>query len=305
MIMRIKKPKFIIYTPSFDESSGGIIALHRLCDLLNRHGEKAFVVPSYQKSKCFVTNIIRGIKHCRRMITLKALHTPILYNHHFISNSTIVIYPEIIDGNPLNAKNTVRWLLHKPGFHTGRVNFGKNDLFFFYQEIFNDIELNPHKDNLLKVTMLRDDLYKQINYGKRSSSCYMLRKGKGKKIVHDLKDSVLLDGKAHIEIAEIMNQCTYFISYDTETLYSQYAVLCGCISIVVPIDGKSKEQWQPVEKYRYGVAYGFDDIEEAQATAHLLYNVMKEDEVNSNESVTNFINFVYKYYNFDKIETSD
>ena len=37
--------RFIIYVPSFDENIGGNIALHRLCDLLNRQGETARLWP--------------------------------------------------------------------------------------------------------------------------------------------------------------------------------------------------------------------------------------------------------------------
>lgn len=35
--------KFIIYAPSFDENSGGNVVLHRLCDLLNKQGEHAYI----------------------------------------------------------------------------------------------------------------------------------------------------------------------------------------------------------------------------------------------------------------------
>ncbi|WP_413701364.1 FkbM family methyltransferase [Psychromonas sp. KJ10-10] len=35
--------KYIIYTPGFDSTNGGSIAMHRLCDLLNSNGYEAFI----------------------------------------------------------------------------------------------------------------------------------------------------------------------------------------------------------------------------------------------------------------------
>ena len=35
--------KFIIYTPLYNENTGGIVVLHKLCQLLNSIGETALV----------------------------------------------------------------------------------------------------------------------------------------------------------------------------------------------------------------------------------------------------------------------
>jgi hypothetical protein len=35
-------------------------------------------------------------------------------------------FKEQVFGNPLNAKNIVRWMLHTPGFHTGKKYYGSN-----------------------------------------------------------------------------------------------------------------------------------------------------------------------------------
>lgn len=303
--MKNKKLKFVVYALPYDENTGGIIALHRLCDLLNQKGEEAYLSKFYFSFPKFDKRIIlRSIYRILRWFvqrylipfkTNKIFNTPIINNNQ-INDEYIVIYPEIVSGNPLNAKNVVRWLLHKPGFHTGEINYGKNDIFFFYQVIFNDPVINPHEDHLLSVSWVRDDIYKQTNTQVRKGSCYMIRKGRGKKIVHDLNNSILLDGKSHKKIAEIMNKCEYFISYDLQTMYSQYAVLCGCKSIVIPENGVSKNEWQPKKEFQYGIAYGFDDIQEAEKTRDLVYESMKREEDNSNVSVGHFIKKIYKFF---------
>lgn len=293
---------YYIYAPPFNENIGGIIALHKLCDLINHNGEQAFLVPFVQKPilsdrKTVFEKLkfpLAMMKFIIKKITMSyethnLLLTPVVKKSEIIYSKAIVIYPEIVCGNPLNVKNVVRWLLHKPGFHKTEVNYGEKDIYFFYQIIFNDEKLNPHKDHLLTVTMIRDDIYKQTNFGKREGSCYMIRKGKNRIIVHDLKNSILLDGRSHREIARIMNKCEYFISYDMETMYSQYAVLCGCKSVVIPLEGVRKDEWQPKKEYQYGIAYGFNDIHESEKTKHLTYEMMKREEKKSNDSVKEFL----------------
>jgi len=309
--MEDKKLKFVVYAPPFDENSGGRIALHRLCDLLNQNGEEAYMyievrMPLINDHKSLLMKILYPLRFAKYLFLKyvynayginKSLKTPKVDFSTIKNNSnTVVIYPEIVSGNPLNGKNVVRWLLHKPGFHTGEINYGKNDIYFFYQVIFNDPTLNPYDDHLLTVLWFRDDIYKQTNFGKRKGTCYMVRKGKNRKIVHDAEDSNLLDGKSHEEVAKAMNECEYFISYDMETMYSQYAVLCGCKSIVIPKEGVSKDEWQPKKEFQYGIAYGFDDIDEASKTKHLVYDVLKKIESESNQSVKNFITKIYKIY---------
>ena len=50
-----------------------------------------------------------------------------------INDNTIVIYPEIISGNPLNCKNIVRWILLELGIEMPSDHFRNwqiNDLIY-------------------------------------------------------------------------------------------------------------------------------------------------------------------------------
>lgn len=143
-----------------------------------------------------------------------------------------------------------------------------------------------------------NDIYKQTNFGERSENCYILRKGKGRKIIHELENSILIDGLSHREIADIFNKVEYCISYDLYTTYSQYAVMCGCKSIVVPENGLSKEEWYTGEESRYGIAYGFDDLDYAEKTKDKLISYLKQQEKESEDNVKKFIK---KCKNFFKI----
>jgi hypothetical protein len=293
---------FVIQVGHFNDEMGGVIALHRLCHLLNEGGYEAYVWPP-KKPRHDPAHPVRSTLQRlsywlrgkdRRLRRAPGFITPIARERHVAEG--IVVYPEIVDGNPLRAERVVRWLLHKPGFHTGRAVYGPHDKFFFFQNAFNDPAINPHPDNLLKTVFIRDDIYKQTNFGPRSGTCYILRKGKDRPIVHPLENSVLVDDLSHRELAEVFNRVETCISYDTYTLYSAFAALCGCVSVVVPEEGKTKEEWYPDERDRYGQAWGFEDVEWARRTAPLLLPHLKAQEREANDSVRVFAEKCQGYF---------
>jgi hypothetical protein len=102
--------KFIIAAPPFNEGHGGVVALHRLCDRLNAAGYEAYIHPTGPNSE------IRP-----------GWRTPLQRGRSI--NDAVVIYPEVITGNPFNAPRVVRWLLNRPGWFTGKeMESSANDL---------------------------------------------------------------------------------------------------------------------------------------------------------------------------------
>ncbi|MCA9749973.1 MAG: hypothetical protein KC414_12765 [Romboutsia sp.] len=160
---------FIVVASSFNENSGGTIALHKLCDLLNKNGNKAYLWPLNKALLTWrypIKSLIEIIKYFYRLLkypnyykykTFSSFNTPIAKKRHL--KNAIVVYPEIISGNPLFSKKVVRWFLNKPGVLSGEINYGKNELYFYYQEAFNDQNINKNLDNRLQVSHIRDDIY--------------------------------------------------------------------------------------------------------------------------------------------------
>jgi len=298
--------KFIVYSPEYDENSGGSIALHRLCDLINRAGHECYLQPMdwvfFQKS------ILKKTKQLCRTFLNKITRRKFKTNSDFITpiakkedlDDAIVIYPEIIKDNPLRSKKVVRWLLYKIPPNDPILDNSK-DLFFYYQEAFN---VNPNSKNIniggqLQIIYVLDEIYKNKN-NKRMGTCYAIRKGKGKKIIHNNKNSILIDTLNHKKVSEIFNKSEFFISYDSYTMYSNYAAMCGCISIVVPEPGVEKDKWQPTEDLRLGVAYGFDDIEWAKQTSSKVGDFLKNEEMKKNKSIFNFIETCNEYFSSNR-----
>jgi len=299
--------KYYIYAPGYNENSGGSVVLHRLCHLINSiEGCEAYLVPPVPE-QLTVTNFRLFIRNlaciCKWLLSGRIFHWNYKTNPHWMTpviskffikdiNSSIVIYPEITHGNPLNGRNVVRWFLHQPGYFTKQINFGVNELHYKFNSAIRDFN---HCLSSLSMLELKVIYYPLEHYNMNGSKnvtgcCHSIRKGKNKNQCHP-SDSILIDGLSHHEVSEIFKKSKRFISYDDYTAYSLFASLCGCESIVVPGDGVSKEEWYPNPTDRYGIAYGFSEQEIAGAKAtkdKVLAHILKEHE-NSYENVKNFI----------------
>lgn len=94
----------MIFAPKWNNSSGGIMALHRLCHLIRKAGVLDCFLWNYSNAK--ITNPEYNTSYA---------------THKDQTKDCVAIYPEIIckerEGgeNPLNATKIVRWLLNKPG----------------------------------------------------------------------------------------------------------------------------------------------------------------------------------------------
>lgn len=304
--MSVKKRRYVIYAPSYDENSGGAIVLHRLCDLLNTNGVESCLYamrPQIDKRRsfCHVRQVIKMflfILKKNKYKTCDSFLTPLCTDVDITND--IIVYPEIVIGNPLGAKHVVRWLLHEPGYFYGDFIFNKDDLFFYFQKAFLKRDDITNIGGELRVVYLQD-AYKQDNRYERKGTCYILRKGKNRAMIHDVNDSELIDGLSHEKIAEIFNKSEICVSYDMYTMYSRYAAVCGCLPIVVPEDGIDKYQWRPEEELRWGIAYGYDDIPWAKETqSKVLPSLLQYEESSNKAAIDNFIDKCEKSFFSDE-----
>jgi hypothetical protein len=263
----------VIWAPTFDETIGGAIALHALCDRLHALGVEARVWPELKP-------LVRLGDSPRRMWRWLRYawsggdrdYSPGPFSNRLARNAdvkdAVVVYPEIVSGNPLRSERVVRWFLHKPGFHTGEIHYGPNDLCFCYNTAFNDASLNP-AGNCLRVSYL-DPVYHQWNFGDRSGSAFLIRKGRGRPLDAHPADAICVDGLDHNECAEVFNRVERLYSYDSYSYYSVFAALCGCTPIVIPEAGVSEAAWEPDHERRLGIAYGEARVGWAEATREAL-----------------------------------
>jgi hypothetical protein len=298
------KPDFIIFSPDYNPNNGGAIVLHYLCHLLNANGFLAHILPYFHcQDVSPFDDLVEKVCELNE-VKKRILGTPYQLNpdwntplypkeiaHIRHRDDVVVVYPEIIFGNPLRARHVARWLLHEPGFHHRQVYFEHGEVQFRYLDLHPVVRM-PWVDlsnHFLTVMHIPWQHYTPAPEGhKREGTAYMIRKGHGKQVIHDLSNSFQIDGKSHAEIGEIFRSVQTFISYDTKSIYSMLAALAGADSVVVPDDGVDEADWQPVTEMRFGIAYGFEKLEWAKSTRHLVAENLRKLDDDSMSSVRQF-----------------
>ena len=205
----------------------------------------------------------------------------------------IVVYPEIIKGNPWNAKHVVRWVLYHPGVNGGDKEYDPTEMVFCYNKLF--VKGTKYEDVPVLFTFNSNKaLFKDLGL-KRSGDCYLIKKGANKKFNvpegATIIDPVTVDNpNIDLDLLDIFNKHERFISLDHASYHSVQAALCGCVSIVIPEEGTSKSEWSDkLPLMRYGVAYGLDDIEWAINTKDQVLTNLIESEMEAQESVKSFV----------------
>lgn len=282
-----------MWAPPYSESSGGQICLHHLVHLLNQIGREAYLWP-VQANRPYSTVKDRVKARFRSYHRSPRLNTPLASKAMVRSGDNVVIYPEMVLGNPLKAKRVVRWLLYKPGLRWS-YEFGDDDMFFAAADFFDLPSVTGGAQQLSVWSV--NPAYKNGGSTERAGLCYLIRKGGSKPRRAETSDpsAICIDGLSHEKINTVFNACETFISYDEASMFSLYAAVCGCTSIVVPGEFSDRGSWASShELFRYGVAYGFSqrEIEHARSTKDNVAKVLAAHEAGSVESVESFASLV-------------
>jgi len=298
------KPRYLVVAPSYSPDSGGAIFLHQLVHALNMLGTTAALWPIKRMPRVGIAAKARAIWRRPHILwrdspfaVSQALNTPIAPRDAFCSGS-IVVYPEIVLGNPLGAQNVVRWLLYRPGLRNP-YRFGPNEIFFRAGEMSDLPELTGGAPELFLWKL--NAAYRNMGRTDRKGTCFLVRKGVDKARIPETEGAIPIDDLPHEKVAEIFNRCEVFYSYDEASFYSQYAAICGCLSVVVPGLYRSRSEWvqnHPIA--RYGIAYGLDDLDHARATQHRVIDLLRAQEEAGLETVRQFISLTEaRFDNFE------
>ncbi|MBP5469175.1 MAG: hypothetical protein J6Z11_08025 [Candidatus Riflebacteria bacterium] len=312
------KPKFVIVSPI--HQNGGTIVLHKLCLTLQNLGydSRIFYSPTFHNNEKRIYYYLKlfdlMFRDFKKYILAKLFPSFFINNPKykgyfynpvrgckrkflpFVDKNTIVIYPELIENNPLRAKNTVFWLLYH--YNKNELQNMNKCLVMAFREIFNNSVLNP-ENRILHLTNFDFDLFNNPNE-KRQGNCYIIRKGKNRKDLPKTFDGPIIDNLTEPQIAEVFKHTERCYSYDTQTGYCTLATLCGCLPIIVPEEGKKREDY--ISKYEinsgYGLAYGDtpSEIEYALKTQHKVKEYILQTEKEDYENVKNFANMCLNFF---------
>ena len=304
------RPRFLVVSPH--QCGGGPVALHLLARMLADLGYDARVFRlrtdvQHISRPCtrreFLRNYLPFIGGKSKQVLDSqegSVKGCVLTDWPYVDDDTIVVYPEIVFGNPLAAKHVVRWFLNCNTFkgkYVGEQPHDKDDLFICYWNIFNDYQLNP-SCRQVRLQYFNHDVYKRWNYGHREGSCFLVRKGCNRRDLPSQVPGTVIDNLSEIEKVEVLNKCEYFYSFDTATAYSMVAAICGCVSIVIPEAGKKREDYTGGEVKGWGVAYGTspEELEFARSTCKDLQAYIDSFDIQNHENVHKFLDYCQEYF---------
>lgn len=276
----MSKFTYVIGYSHFNENSGGELVLYFLCHLLNSVGCKAFMIGGSPRNSL-------------------NLNCPIMpQTLNLQSEDVIVVYPEVISGNPLKAKNVVRWILYTIGVNGGSADTHRpEDLIVGFRKEFSGNGCLITEENQVGIYYIID-CYKNLFNPMREKTCYLVHKGYKYHKTFDQhpSDSIKIDGKSHKEVAKIFNESHTFYSYDPNSGYSKYAALCGCDSIVIPRPNLDFKDWRKDARDRFGIAYGLEDLPRARETLSLAQKTAREQDTINLQNVKKFISLCESHF---------
>lgn len=288
--------KTILIYPHFPVDSmdggGGIIVMYALAKILDENKINIKIYDVFDESN-------------------KTNHIFNKYTKDFDNDNNIVIYCEGTQGNPLDAKYTIRWILSKMGTnvpYSFSETWKRDELVYFFAPKFAPDE---KKDIPKQLSIIYLD-EKFINYNnKKFGYCHTFRKShyhSNHDIIHPEDSFEIQRNPTTEELIDAFNKYEYFVSYDPATFLSILCLLCGCISIIHPVKNVDKKSYfseSPFGEflknnnidYIYGIAYGIDDLDYAKETIHLAPELIKNSINYTNNKSANFI--IDEIKNFD------
>jgi hypothetical protein len=247
--------KFVIYTPNWDETSGGINVLTVLAQKLHEKGHDVHL--------------------WTEIVYFNSTYNPVFSrftNQVGFDDETIVIYPEIVTKNPLQAKRIVRWILYGCDNHD---EYEPNGAIYYFAPFCQ----NNFPTKMLQCYHVPPNLSVPTE-PRTEESCFIFKKGQRSPWarkqfnINPHKGFDLSVCKTHAEIIEVFKKTKYFHCYDPASFLILMALMCGCIVIQHPyIEGQKREGWEHsvcFDKFGKvkGLVYGDEYYSYAESTIH-------------------------------------
>lgn len=274
---------YYLYAPDYRQNSAGIRVMHMLCDALNRSGYEAYVTASVLSP---------------RLITPR-LTDDVMALHQAQKIEPIAVYPEVVSGNPLGANIVARYLLNTPGFIGGDGIFTENDILFAYTKGL--LLPGMPEENVLFLQPVDLGLFQPpADPSVRIPGKICFYQGRSPT---GIDQALLPEGSIEIthaypasreELVKIFQTCEFFYSSSTTALSAE-AVLCGCVSAVIPGKG-APVNFASAENGSYGVAWGLvpAELERARHTMPLLRENLENHEFEFWPALDRFIEVTQK-----------
>ena len=206
------KKDYIIVALKYSKSNG-IRTLYRLADALVSRGYNAYMfAPASDEINCnFLTKITKAMKQ-----------------------NAIVVYPELIYGNPLNFNNVVRYVLYYPGKLGGEKKYNSQELIITFSSMYYQ------NVPVLSIPCLDKNIFYKDDSIKKDIDCYFVYKGGKWKKIEEFKNMVEINKNypaKRQDLGDLLRRTKTLYSYDDHSLLLDEAIECGCKVKIVRQDG--------------------------------------------------------------------
>jgi hypothetical protein len=251
---------YYIYAPPYTEASAGIRALHMLADGINRAGGRAYVA-----SEIYVAHLSPAPSH---------LDAPVLtwaeaQAHRREGLKPIVVYPEVVDGNPLRSQAVVRWVLNLPGLLGGPSIYEDSEFVYGYgKRLAQEI---GHPERALFLPAIDLDDWPPQHDQERTEICFYASKYRAVhggevfgvpegaiEITRSLSDSIDRE-----DLKALLGRSKRLYVFENTALAIE-APLCGCPVVMMP----NPHLGYPIGDLDHGmagIAWGDDPAEISRA----------------------------------------
>ncbi len=197
---------YVIVAPDYAHVCAGIKCLHRLCHLLNERGISAYITGRGTGAEGYT-----NIKYLSGLSSEQLRH---------IQRDGIVVYPDVVAGNPLKFDTVARWWL--------AVNqpTPQHEICFSYA---------PNHDIHAQATynlfiMYIEDYFRLPDVENRHQTCFRVHKGAALPRIPETNPPCveIASGHSRQDLAHLLQTSSIFYSYDDLSTISIEARLCGC-----------------------------------------------------------------------------
>ncbi len=227
-VVRASQPTFLIVAPRFTHKSGGVRALYRLCYHLNAAGYSAAITPTPEP--------------------IGVLPDWPLAFHNGPAADSIVVYPEVVSGNPLKAQKVVRWTLNTPGLLGGDKFYPDEEMVFVCNPtqlatVSKSVSkpLGPHR--VLSIGLIDPAYIYPDPSVEKTWDCSFTYKGAAIRARYPLPNEASLQRIEDVtptmaSLGDVLRRTRTLYSYDHKSTILKEAVICGCRVLVVHEDGQ-------------------------------------------------------------------
>lgn len=279
-----KHRPYYICAPGYARVSNGVRAVHLLCHYLNKMGEEAYVFSPETDDK----------------LQTPYLTQDIVDRHKRSGQIPIVVYPEVVHGNPLNSQAVVRYILNHPGLLGGPKDFPPTDMMVFWQEDYVDFSKYPNPSYIWIPSIDTSVFNNKNNPNDNNRHRVLVYPGRYKHAAQDFPQLfetatvITYDWpQSHEELAALLRQGKVLYAFANSAIVSE-ALLCGCPVVIKETVFTKKPDDRPGETLSLmlpGVTYDDSEagIQMARTQIYAYHDIYKKYQIDLQCQLKDFI----------------